>query len=437
MHLPDIFRSMLELSVVIPAAILCFLPMKGHLRVSETKLKLFGSLFIILWTIVGGLLCFSLHRMSNDWLFPWLVVFCLFFRWVVDLPTWKSVSVFLAVCGAISCLTNLATVIDALFSPENQDPWFTFPGILAHILLCWLLLAILWYPATHAIRWMLSEIVMPDTWYLFWIFPVIFVVLNMFIQPLDYDALYIGRMMAIYLVMIIVLLGLLLFCYLMFYFMARGISRSMQLTQENEMLQMQAVQYRILQKNMEDTRRARHDLRQNFIALQGCIDSGDLQAVSEYVQSHMKMLPLDVPPFYCKNIAVNAVLHYYASLATQEEIVMDITVQMEKDLLIPEPELCTLLGNLLENALDACEPLPGARFIQVQIQQRGQNILAIRVENTCPEEPQWQGEKLCSTKHEGLGFGTQSVRRIAEHYHGQAQFTWENGVFCAAVLLNP
>lgn len=437
MYLPDMFRPMLELSVVIPATILCFLPMRGHFRIAEAKLRWFGIPFLIVWAIIGGLTCYSLHWMSNLWLFPWLVAFCLFFRWVVELPAWKSVSVFLATCGGISCLTNLATVVDALYSQENHDPWFTYAGIWTHIVLCWLLLLLLWHPMTHMIHWLVEEIEMPDTWYLFWIFPVIFLVLNMFIQPQDYDVLYTGRMMVIYPVIMLTLLGLLLFCYLMFYFMARGISHGVKLAQENEVLQIQSAQYRILQKNMEDTRRARHDLRQHFIALQGYIENGDLQAVAEYVQSHMQMLPLEAPPFYCKNLAVNAVLHYYASIAIQEGMVMDITVRMEKDLLIPEPELCTLLGNLLENALDACEPLPGARFIQVQIQQRGQNILAIRVENTCPEEPHWQGEKLCSTKHEGLGFGTQSVRRIAEHYHGQARFTWKNGVFCAAVLLNP
>lgn len=63
---------------------------------------------------------------------------------------------------------------------------------------------------------------------------------------------------------------------------------------------------------------------------------------------------MDTSQFYCENFALNAVLHYYDTWAAQEEIQMDITVRMERDTLIPEPELCTLLGNLLENALDAC-----------------------------------------------------------------------------------
>lgn len=437
MHLPEVLRPMLELTVIIPAAILAFLPMKGHLRVSERKLRTYGILGLLLWVIVGGTICDTLYMPSNNWLFPWMFVFLGFFCWVVQLPLWKSMSVFLAVCGVISCLTNLATLVDAMFVEENLDPWFAYPGIWAHLVLCWLLLGVLWYPATHAARWLLDEIEMPSTRYVFWILPSIFFALNMFIKPVDYDILHSGYMLSIYAAILLALLGLLLFCYFMFYLMARGIGRRMRLVQENEVLHMQAAQYRILQKNMEDTRRARHDLRQHFIALQGCIDSGDLQAVSDYVQSHMQMIPLDTPQFYCENFALNAVLHYYATWAAQEEIQMDITVRMERDTLIPEPELCTLLGNLLENALDACRALMQERTIQVQIQQNGPTILAILVKNTCPEPPQWKGDRLDSTKQNGLGFGTQSVRLIAEHYHGSARFTWENGVFQASVLLNP
>ena len=65
----------------------------------------------------------------------------------------------------------------------------------------------------------------------------------------------------------------------------KGLTKNMRLTQENRFLQMQAAQYRILQKSIEDTRRARHDLRQHFKALQGCVESGDIDRVAEYVKA--------------------------------------------------------------------------------------------------------------------------------------------------------
>ena len=172
-------------------------------------------------------------------------------------------------------------------------------------------------------------------------------------------------------------------------------------------------------------------------ALQGCVESGDLNAVADYVSAHLPTLPLDSGRVYCRNFALNAVLCNYMDLAVQQNTDMTISVQMEEETVIPEPELCALVGNLLENALEACIWLRNNRPIQVRISQEGRSTLAITVDNPCPQPPQREGNLLLSTKHKGPGFGTQSVRIIAEHYHGDARFEWEDGVFRASVLLNP
>lgn len=49
---------------------------------------------------------------------------------------------------------------------------------------------------------------------------------------------------------------------------------------------------------------------------------------------------------------------------------------------------------------------------------------------------EWEGS-FRSTKHEGEGIGTQSIRYIAQQYNGAADFRWEDGMFYASVFLNP
>ncbi len=432
----DMLRPMLEMTVVIPGAFLCFLPTKAHLRIPVRQLIGLGIPFLLLWAIVGGLICYTFRWSNNVWLFPWLVGFGLFLRWAANLPGWKTASLLLAVCGMFSCLTNLATTADILLAPENSLPWFTFPAIAVYLLLHWALVACLWYPDTHAISWLLYTFNLSGTRYVFWMLPLVFLALNIYIQPLDYDTLHTDRMLVVYLVMVALLLALFLLLYLLFYRMARELDRGMQLARDNEILQQQAAQYQRLQKNMEDTRRARHDLRQHFIALRGCLDSGDLQAVSAYVSAHLQSLPSDSPQVYCKNLAVNAVLDYYAVLAGQQKIDCKFSVQMDEETLIPEPEFCVLLGNLLENALEACAKIQGDRRLHAALRQLSKSRLMIVVENTS-EPPQWEAGSLRSSKRPGAGFGAQSVKMIAERYHGGAQFSWQDGIFRAFVLLNP
>lgn len=199
---------------------------------------------------------------------------------------WKTVSVFLAVCATFSNMRSFAILIDSLLSQKSGPVVLSVQGAVCYVLLCWLALALASYPATHAARWLLDEIEMAETWYVFWVIPLIFWGLNVVLRTREYSTLYINRIMKFYPVLVFAFLVLMLLFYALFYWMARGLATNMRLVQENRLLQMQTAQYRILQKSIEDTRRARHDLRQHFKVLQGCVESGDLSRVAEYVNAY-------------------------------------------------------------------------------------------------------------------------------------------------------
>ncbi len=247
------------------------------------------------------------------------------------------------------------------------------------------------------------------------------------------------------------------------------------------LIQVQAGQYALLHSQMEETRRARHDLRQHWAALRGCMESGDLDALADYITHYGASLPADSGRTFCKNFAVDSVLNFYAEKADALGIPMEISFQMDRQTLIPEPEFCVLLGNLLENALDACSgmeknpeasvrsgaeknpeasvrsgaeknPKASARsgaeknrkhasgrecFIRVKARQNGNSMLSLAVDNTSPQAPVMEGEQIRSSKHDGFGMGTLSVRLIVKRYHGDARFQWKDGVFYASVMLNP
>ncbi len=200
---------------------------------------------------------------------------------------------------------------------------------------------------------------------------------------------------------------------------------------------MQESQYAMMQERMESARRARHDLRQHLTAIQGCIDSGDMEALAAYVKDYGKELPPETVHSFCKNYAVDAVLRHYAERAAAVGVDIEVSFQMSSKPVIPEPALCVLLGNLLENALDTCTQEQGERFIRVSALQTGDSMLSITVDNACSQAPAWENGRLRSTKHEGNETGTVSVRMIAERYNGDARFEWKDGVFYASVMLNP
>lgn len=208
------------------------------------------------------------------------------------------------------------------------------------------------------------------------------------------------------------------------------------------LLQIQHDQYSMLQARIAENRRARHDFRQHLRVIQDCVKRGDLEDLKSYLAEYEKQFPSHSDHIYCNSYAVNAILAFYADKAENHNIRLDVKIQMSDTPVIPETEFCVLLGNLLENALDACqtgrpEYKTSQPFIRVCAIQIGTSTLSITVDNTSVFKPTWINEKLVSTKAAGSGIGTESIRMIAEQYRGDARFEWKDGVFYASVMLNP
>ena len=185
------------------------------------------------------------------------------------------------------------------------------------------------------------------------------------------------------------------------------------------LLQIQHDQYSMLQARIAENRRARHDFRQHLRVIQDCVKRGDLEDLKSYLAEYEKQFPSHSDHIYCNSYAVNAILAFYADKAENHNIRLDVKIQMSDTPVIPETEFCVLLGNLLENALDACqtgrsESKTSQPFIRVCAIQTGTSTLSITVDNTSVFKPTWINEKLVSTKATGSGIGTESIRMIAE-----------------------
>lgn len=431
----ELVRPMLELASAVPAAVLCFLPMGKHLRLRGWRLALLVIPVLAVWLLAASAVCAALHWGSNMVLLPSLLVFAVILWRLTDLPAWKCVSVFLGVCAAFSCLANLASVMDAWLAPENHSLWFVPMAGVFYQLIAWAFVGAVWYPATHAARDLLREAEMPGTWYVFWILPVAFTVVNVLIQPRDNRNMYAGRIMFLYPLVVLMLLGLLLLCYLMFYLMARGLGENMRLQQKNHLLQMQTAQYEALQNAITETRQARHDLRHHFTAIDALVRKGAWEELRAYVEEASERIPSSDLNL-CGNPAADGVAGHYAELLRREEVAFDCVLDLPRKLPAAEMDVCVVLSNLLENALEAslCLP-PDRRRVRVRGEVHEDTLVLLEVENAYAGAIVEENGAFRSTKRRGMGVGLQSVRRIAEKNGGYCEFRYDGRQFCAQVML--
>lgn len=236
---------------------------------------------------------------------------------------------------------------------------------------------------------------------------------------------------------------LLLLCALVFYSILLdaldGIRRQAALAEQAEvqeqLLNLQRMQHEQLLQYNEEVKAARHDLRQNLGVIWAYLDKNDIDGLKDYLRAYEKKLPLDIRRNFTKNFALNAVCTRYAEEARKFEIDYDVELDMPERLPINEPEICALLGNLLENAVDACrEARCSAPFIRVRGVWEDSHIV-FTVDNSCEQEPVWKDGRLLSSKREGFGTGTWTIQRAAERSGGTAKFIYKDGVFFASVLL--
>jgi len=96
-----------------------------------------------------------------------------------------------------------------------------------------------------------------------------------------------------------------------------------------------------------------------------------------------------------------------------------------------------LLGNLLENAIEACgRQTSGDHWMDVIVKMPSSAMLVLIVENSFNGEVFRKGEDFLSAKHPGPGIGLASVASTTEHYQGMMKVKYDHTKFCVNILLN-
>lgn len=199
-------------------------------------------------------------------------------------------------------------------------------------------------------------------------------------------------------------------------------------------LEAQKKQYESLATHMDDARRAQHDLRQHLLVMQSYLKRDDRKNLSDYLDVYLSQLPSDKLEIFSRNDVVNSIVCYYATLAQEDKVTFEAKIDYPESCLVSATDITVLLGNLLENAVEACcnEQVP--KFIKLRIRQKG-NMLLVLVDNTCTTSVRFQEGTPLSSKREGVGIGAASVRNITERYKGTTQFEQRDRIYCASVLL--
>ena len=213
-------------------------------------------------------------------------------------------------------------------------------------------------------------------------------------------------------------------------------SKVHKLEHENQLLVTHKLQYDNLQHRINEARQAKHDVRHHVLMIREYLHDGKLHELEAYLDSYAKSLPDQQSIMYCRHYATNMLLAYFVQQAQKAGIEMDVFVQLPEHISIPETVLSVVLGNLLENAVDACsEIIEDKKKITVRGKYE-QSALFFEITNTYTGDLRKNASgTLLSTKAAERGIGLNSVEHIANTMGGMLELDVHDNIFRASILL--
>ena len=178
----------------------------------------------------------------------------------------------------------------------------------------------------------------------------------------------------------------------------------------------------------------RHDYHNHIQAMLALVDSPD--ELREYLWKLNDDLTTVDTVLKTGNVMVDAILNSKISLIKSREIEVNAKATVPQELKISEIDLCAILGNLLDNAMEAClrQSEDENRFIRVYIGILKQQLY-ICVTNSCSKVVK-SGKNFLSLKEsDGHGFGLMRIDHLALKYGGYVNRQNEEGVFATEVML--
>jgi len=180
----------------------------------------------------------------------------------------------------------------------------------------------------------------------------------------------------------------------------------------------------------------RHDYHNHIQTLKSLADANDVSSIIRYLSELEDDLSSLDAVVKTGNPMADAILRSKISLAQSKSIHVMADANIAISLTTGAVDLCIIIGNLMDNAIEACMTLPEtSRIIRIYMEMKNTQLY-ISITNAAPSGKRMKlGKHFKTTKGQGHGFGLARVDNIIDRYNGYLSRNSEDGVYSTEVLL--
>lgn len=195
---------------------------------------------------------------------------------------------------------------------------------------------------------------------------------------------------------------------------------SARLEMANNQIAMQKEYYDALSVQMNEIRKIKHDIRHFIGGMNRLAEEEKFDELRAFLSEYSEKTEMDRLPVFCEHVVGNSIIGYYYLRAKKYGISFESRCNIGRQIAISDSDLCIVLGNALENAINACRQMdnPEIKFVSVQAGfKNGQRLLRVRNSYSGRLETR-NGHYVSSKQGKSHGMGIQNIERVVTSYGG-------------------
>lgn len=184
----------------------------------------------------------------------------------------------------------------------------------------------------------------------------------------------------------------------------------------------------------QEMRGYKHDFHHHLQTLKGQLEAGEVTRALAYIEQLDQQLMQVDTLLKTGNVSLDAILSAKIAQAKAEQIAVTVKANVPDTLTLSDTELSIIVGNLLDNAIEACRNVTGERFIRLFLSMKG-TLLYFSMLNSAGKKQPKLGSLFATSKGGMHGFGLRRAEAILKEHGGWVKYNSEDGAFTAEFLV--
>ena len=434
-----VLRYVMELLMIFPASFMAIVPVRHYKRIPTKNIVVIFIIAMTVYIFGGALICSYYRFSSNTVLIPLMFLFYAVYSFCFKISFFKKLYCFLnasMLCG----FSGLYTVfLVAPYEVNNDEKVFFLMSSVVGLLLIVGLTGCFFRMLAYELPDLFENKSSDKMWGLLSLAPLIMTVMCIWMVPNDLNIVMLGRIRTICLVALLIIPMAIWFLTHTQWELAKNMNRNAELQKSYDIVKMEEKNYINILKSLEDTRELRHNFRQHILVINEFANKGENEKLIEYLAPFVQAAS-NAPKRYFENHAINAVVAHYMEIAEKQDIRIFWSVNnVPEEIPYKEFDVCSIIGNLLENAVNAVLKLPpDMRKIHAGADLKNGSMLVIFVANPYAGTVEFDKNGFPIVLDENHGIGLKSIASTVKKYNGNICIdNSKNNEFEVEIMLMP